>query len=87
MIYQYLQELAIDHLKIDGSFVRQLNNNPVNSVLCKMLKDMADITGINITCKHIEQQNVAIKLTDLGISSAQGNFLHAPEPLSDFDHN
>jgi diguanylate cyclase (GGDEF)-like protein len=87
VIYQYLQELAIDHLKIDGSFIRHLNNNPVNSVLCKMLKDMANITGKTISCKHIEEQSAAIKLSDLGISSAQGNFLHAPEPLTDFEQS
>jgi diguanylate cyclase (GGDEF)-like protein len=85
-IIQYLKELSVDYLKIDGSFIRHYANNPVNAVLCEMLKKVADLTGNTMIAKHIEQESVAKSLTELGIEFAQGSFFHEPEPLSNFDN-
>jgi EAL domain-containing protein (putative c-di-GMP-specific phosphodiesterase class I) len=85
-IIQYLKELSVDYLKIDGSFIRHYANNPVNAVLCDMFKKVADLTGNTMIAKHIEQESVAKSLTELGIEFAQGSFFHEPEPLSNFDN-
>ena len=81
-IVQYLKELNVDYLKIDGSFIRHYANNPVNAVLCEMLKKVADLSGNTIIAKHIEQESVAKSLTELGIDFAQGSLFHEPELLS-----
>lgn len=81
-IVQHLKELNVDYLKIDGSFIRHYADNPVNAVLCEMLKKVADLSGNTIIAKHIEQESVAKSLTELGIDFAQGSLFHEPEPLS-----
>lgn len=81
-IVQHLKELNVDYLKIDGSFIRHYADNPVNAVLCEMLKKVADLSGNTIIAKHIEQESVAKSLTELGIDFAQGSLFHEPELLS-----
>ena len=81
-IVQHLKELSVDYLKIDGSFIRHYANNPVNAVICEMLKKVADLSGNTIIAKHIEQESVAKSLTELGIDFAQGSLFHEPELLS-----
>jgi diguanylate cyclase (GGDEF)-like protein len=81
-IVRYLEELGLDYLKIDGAFIRHYAKNPLNAVLCEMLKKVADLSGITMIAKHIEQESVARSLAELGIDFAQGSFIHEPEPLS-----
>jgi diguanylate cyclase (GGDEF)-like protein len=85
-IIQYLKELNVDYLKMDGSFIRDYANNPVNAVLCEMLKKVADLSSNIMIAKHIEQGSVAKSLTELGIDFAQGSLFHEPEPLSNLDN-
>jgi diguanylate cyclase (GGDEF)-like protein len=81
-IHQHLQQLNVNFVKIDGAFVRHLTDNPVNVVLCKMLKEVSEITGTTIVAKHVEEQVVATNLIELGIDYAQGHLFHKPEPLN-----
>jgi diguanylate cyclase (GGDEF)-like protein len=85
-IIQYLRELNVNYLKMDGSFIRHYANNPVNPLLCEMLKKIADLSGNTMIAKHVEQDSVAKSLTELGIDFAQGSFFHEPEPLSNLDN-
>ena len=59
-IVQHLKELNVDYLKIDGSFIRHYANNPVNAVICEMLKKVADLSGNTIIAKHIERNTSSI---------------------------
>lgn len=81
VIYQHLDNLAIDHLKLDGSIIRNFNNNSTNILLCEMLKNIAQTTGKTFNIKHLEHEELIAKLVELGVNAAQGYFLHAPEPL------
>lgn len=80
-IFSHLKELDIDHLKIKGGFVHQLAHNSVNTVVCEMLKNIASLAGKSISVKHLEQEEDAIILNQLGIKYAQGFLLHQPELL------
>ena len=85
-IFKYLKELSVDYLKIDGAFIRHYANNPINALLCEMLKKVADLSGNTLIAKHIEQEDVAKKLTELGIDYGQGSLFHEPELLSNLDN-
>lgn len=85
-ILQHLKELNVDYLKIDGAFIRHYGDTPVNAMLCEMLIKVADLSGITLIAKHIEQKIVAKKLTNLGIKYAQGNLFNTPAPLRNLEH-
>jgi diguanylate cyclase (GGDEF)-like protein len=81
-IIQYLKVLAVDYLKIDGTFIRNYADNPVNELLCEMLVKAARLSGNILIAKHIEQESVAENLNALGIKYAQSNLYHEPESIS-----
>lgn len=81
-IVQYLRELSVDFLKIDGTFIRHYADNQVNALLCEMLLKVANLSSSTLIAKHIEQQSVAESLSELGIKYAQGNLFHEPESIN-----
>lgn len=83
---QYLKELNIDYLKIDGELIRHYFDNPVNAIHCEMLKKVSDEVGSCVIAKHVEQKSVCESLIELGIEYAQGILLHEPEPLSHLEN-
>jgi EAL domain-containing protein (putative c-di-GMP-specific phosphodiesterase class I) len=85
LMIQYLKELDVDYLKIDGAIIRHYANNPANAVLCEMLKKLADLSDNTIIAKHIEQDSVAKSLIELGFDYAQGYLFHEPEPLKNLN--
>lgn len=85
LMIQYLKELDVDYLKIDGAIIRHYANNPANAVLCEMLKNLADLSDNTIIAKHIEQDSVAKSLIELGFDYAQGYLFHEPEPLKNLN--
>jgi EAL domain-containing protein (putative c-di-GMP-specific phosphodiesterase class I) len=73
-IIHYLKELSVDYLKIDVSFTSYYANNSANAILCEMLIRVADLSGNTMIAKHIEQESVAKRLTEIGIELAQVSF-------------
>lgn len=85
-IFQYLQDLSVDYLKIDGNIIRHYVDNPINPLLCEMLKKVADLSDSILIVKHIEHKTVAKSLTDIGIEYAQGYLFHEPELLNNLNN-
>lgn len=82
---QYLKELNVDYLKIDGAFIRHYADSPFNALLCEMLKKVADVSNSTMIAKHIEKESIAKSLIELGIEYAQGSLFHEPEPLKNLE--
>ncbi|MGS2721206.1 EAL domain-containing protein [Paraglaciecola aestuariivivens] len=83
-IYQYLTDLPIDQVKVGGSFIQQLANSPLNSVVLKMFKNLTEITGNTLVAKQVENEQVAEKLKHIGVGFAQGQHFHAPCALKNY---
>lgn len=81
-IFKYLNELAIDYLKIDGSLLRDFTRNPTNKLVCEMLINIARHSDKVIIAAHVEEQAVADQLSSFGFDYAQGYFFHEPQLLS-----
>ena len=83
---QYLEELNVDYLKIDGAYIRHYADSPFNALLCEMLKKVADVSNSTMIAKHIEKESIAKSLIELGIEYAQGSLFHEPEPLKNLEN-
>jgi diguanylate cyclase (GGDEF)-like protein len=77
----YLKQLAVDVVKIEGSFVRNLNNEPVNKALIRAIQDVAHILRLETVAESVENAETLATLVELGISAAQGYYLGAPSPI------
>jgi len=80
--FGYLKTLPIDFLKIDGQFIRDLIDNPLNRAAVRCFRDVAEVIGVKTIAEHVEREDTLAALRDIGIDYAQGHLIHRPEPLA-----
>ena len=79
--YAYIKELPIDKIKIDGSFITNMMNNPIDYTTVKSICEIAKATNLEIIAEFVEDESVIQTLTELGVEYAQGYYFHKPEAL------
>lgn len=79
--FGYLRSLPVDLLKIDGKFVRNLLDDPLDAAAVRSFVDVASVVGVPTVAEFVERPEVLDALRDLGVDHAQGYWLHRPEPL------
>jgi EAL domain-containing protein (putative c-di-GMP-specific phosphodiesterase class I) len=82
--FGYLKNLTVDYLKIDGQFVRELENNPLHAAAVRCFVEVAKVVGMRTVAEFVESQLVRDHLQGLGVDFAQGYLVHKPEPLHNF---
>lgn len=80
--YAYLRNLKVDYLKIDGSVVRDIVDDPIDRAVVGSIGHIAHVMGIQTIAEHVEDITVLEVLKDLGIDFAQGYAVAKPLPLT-----
>jgi EAL domain-containing protein (putative c-di-GMP-specific phosphodiesterase class I) len=81
--FGYLKTLPVDYLKIDGQFVRDIVDDPMDEAAVRCFAEVARIVGVKTVAEFVDRPEVLAKLRAMGIDYAQGFLLHRPAPLSD----
>ncbi len=76
--FRHLQALAVDMVKIDGSFVRDLDNDLDNQLFVKTLLSLADGFGLETVAECVETEEQVTFLTKQGIRLLQGYHFGRP---------
>jgi diguanylate cyclase (GGDEF)-like protein len=79
--YAYIKEFPTDKIKIDGSFIRNMTENPLDYTAVKSICDIAKTVNQEIIAEFVEEQAVVEALTKLGVDYAQGYYFAKPVPL------
>lgn len=74
----YLQRFEFDQVKIDGSFVEQIDTDPVQQAIVRAVIGIADATGATVVAEKIERRAQAETLQSLGCNYGQGYLLGRP---------
>ncbi|ELS04316.1 diguanylate cyclase (GGDEF) domain-containing protein [Xenococcus sp. PCC 7305] len=74
----YLKELPVDYLKIDGSFIREINNDSITKSMVIAINNLAQIIGLKTIAEFVEDQSILRTLKDLNVDYAQGFYLSKP---------
>jgi len=80
--FGYLKSLAVDVLKIDGQFVKDILDDPLDSAAVRCFIDVAQIVGVKTVAEYVDNKEVLMKLREMGADFAQGFLLHRPEPIA-----
>lgn len=80
----YLQKLPIDHLKIDRSFVRDLDNNDNDKAIVLAVIAMAHSLKISVIAEGVETQSQKEFLRDNKCDSVQGFLFSKAVPFEEF---
>ena len=75
-----LQQLPITHVKIDRSFVSDLDTNSNNVTLARTIIAMSHALGLKVVAEGVETTGQAAILRDLGCDMAQGYLFSRPVP-------
>jgi EAL domain-containing protein (putative c-di-GMP-specific phosphodiesterase class I) len=73
-----LRDLEIDWLKIDGSFVRDIAEDPDSAMFVRTLVGLADHLGVPTVAEWVEGPDAARVLADLGVVGLQGRHAGLP---------
>ncbi len=79
--FGYLKSLAVDFIKIDGAFVRDMIDDEVDYAMVEAVNRIGHVMGIRTTAEYVENDQILEKLRELGVDFAQGFGIHAPQPL------
>ncbi len=80
--YGYLKNLPVDIIKIDGTFIRNIEHNAIDKAVVKSICEIATLMNKKITAEYVESDAALDILRGLGVHYVQGNHLSAPLPLS-----
>ena len=80
--FSYLKDLVADYLKIDGSFIRDAENNHANWIFVEMINDIAHRLQIKSIAEFVEHESTVSVLREIGVDLAQGYFFGKPGSLS-----
>jgi diguanylate cyclase (GGDEF)-like protein/PAS domain S-box-containing protein len=76
--YAYLKSLPVDYLKIDGTFVKDMHDDPVDRELVRSVNQIAHVIGIKTIAECVETEAVWQRALELKIDFAQGYFIEKP---------
>jgi diguanylate cyclase (GGDEF)-like protein len=69
---QYLKDLSVDYIKIDGSFVRDAATNPRSESMIKAIAQLAKVMCMETIAEYVETDVLRVRMTDLGVDYGQG---------------
>jgi diguanylate cyclase (GGDEF)-like protein len=80
--HAYLRELPVDYVKIDGTFIAHIHENPQDYAMTKSINDLAHFLGQETIAEFVESDSVIDKLREIGVDYLQGWGIGMPTPLT-----
>lgn len=82
--FSYLKNFRVDYLKIDGSFVRDILEDPIDKVMVESIYQIAQLLGLETVAEYVENLEIYDIIKEIGIDYGQGYGIEKPFPLKDF---
>jgi EAL domain-containing protein (putative c-di-GMP-specific phosphodiesterase class I) len=70
--FAYLRQLEADYLKIDGSIIQGLPDDPLDRTVIAALTSIAEIAGKRTIAEWVEDPKMLVALYECGVDYAQG---------------
>jgi EAL domain-containing protein (putative c-di-GMP-specific phosphodiesterase class I) len=80
----YLNKYDIDFVKIDKSFVSDIETNNYNRIMCESIISMSHKLGIKLIAEGVENVEQQKILNSLGCDYFQGYLFERPIPIASF---
>jgi diguanylate cyclase (GGDEF)-like protein len=76
--FSYLQRLPVDYIKIDGCFIKDLVDKPVDQKMIRLIAEIGQEAGMKIIAEYVQSGPTLALLGELGIDMAQGFYIGRP---------
>ncbi|MDQ3185622.1 MAG: EAL domain-containing protein [Pseudomonadota bacterium] len=81
--FAYLKQLPVDYLKIDGSFVKDMIDDPIDRAMVEAINHIGHVMQIETIAEFVENDAILEALRRIGVHYAQGYGIERPR-LSNF---
>jgi len=79
--FTYLKTIPVDFLKIDGGFVKNMLNDPIDQGIVEACNQIAHAAGLKTVAEFIEDAETLEALRVIGVDFGQGFHMAKPAPL------
>ncbi len=79
--FNYLKNLPVDYLKIDGIFVRDMDEDSINRAMVQAINSMGQVIGLKTIAEFVKNAEIIELLDEIGVDYLQGYEVGKPEPL------
>jgi len=89
--FAYLKSLDVDYLKIDGAFVKDMAEDPIDRAMVESIHNIGSVLKLKTIAEFVEDESILNALNEVGVDYAQGYGIARPKVLptdgsSLFDH-
>ena len=81
--FGYLKNLPVDYLKIDGMFVKNIVDDPIDHAMVKSINEIGHVMGMQTIAEFVENDEIKGMLREIGVNYAQGYGVGKPLPFDD----
>ena len=81
--FNYLKQFPIDYLKIDGSFMRGVVDDPIDQAMVESINHIGHVMGIKTIAEWVENDAILDQLKSIRVDYVQGYEIGHPMPLTD----
>ena len=78
-----LRDVSFDVIKLDMSFMRELDKGKGGKIILTKLMSMANALGLETVCEGVETEDQCRFLQEIGCTKLQGYYFSRPKPLSE----
>jgi len=82
--FEYLKNLAVDYLKIDGAFVKAIDQDNIDKVMVTSINTIGHEMGLKTIAEFVSSAAILEELRGIGVDYVQGYYLGKPAPLESF---
>jgi len=82
----YLKDLSVNYVKIDGSFVRDIIDNPRSESMVKAIAQLAKVMCLETIAEYVESDALRSRVADLGVDYGQGFAMGKSQKFEDLLH-
>jgi diguanylate cyclase (GGDEF)-like protein/PAS domain S-box-containing protein len=84
--FNYLRQLPVNYLKIDGNFVQNVATDPIDRSMVEAIVQIGRAIGIETVAERVETPAVLDTLRRIGVGYAQGFLVGRPTSMAVFPH-
>jgi diguanylate cyclase (GGDEF)-like protein len=79
--FAYLKNLPVEYLKVDGSFIKGILNDPFSDAVVKSIRQVSHVQNLKTIAEFVENDKILQRIKEIGIDFAQGYGVGKPASL------